>query len=206
MMGAKAAVETLLIVEKTVEQSKQGLNKLHPSIEELEKSSEGIQNITTVINDIAFQTNLLALNAAVEAARAGEAGKGFSVVAESVRTLAQKSANASHQIQSLLSDSTDRISENAKISASVNREFDLAIGQIFNITKINQDINISSESQTQGIRQISQAMLHLDQASQNLAKSAEEVSQTAGNFMINSSELKGSSEMIALKVIGKQSN
>lgn len=83
------------------------MESLGSAMTNIAKSSKKIDEIITVIDDIAFQTNLLALNAAVEAARAGEHGKGFAVVAEAVRNLAQRSAAAAKDISLIIAESQE---------------------------------------------------------------------------------------------------
>lgn len=97
--GAITIKEALLNLSKTTE----FVNKTGDKLNELGKLSLDIDGVITMINDLASQTNLLALNAAIEAARAGEAGRGFSVVADEVRSLAEKTVDATTRITDIVS-------------------------------------------------------------------------------------------------------
>jgi methyl-accepting chemotaxis protein len=94
------------------------------AMDKIEKSSQQIGQIIGVIDEIAFQTNLLALNAGVEAARAGDAGEGFAVVASEVRALAQRSADATKEIKTLISSSRDQVGQGVDLVAKTGKSLD----------------------------------------------------------------------------------
>ena len=100
------------------------MKSMTQSMDELKKSSGEISKIIKVIDDIAFQTNMLALNAAVEAARAGDAGQGFAVVAEEVRNLAQKSAQAAKNTTEIIDKNIELSEQGVSLSDEVNKALD----------------------------------------------------------------------------------
>ncbi len=142
------------------------------AVTETVEAMRQIASRISVIEEIAYQTNLLALNAAIEAARAGAHGKGFAVVASEVRKLAEGSQTAAKQIVTVASDSV-KIAEN---SGQRLRELAPAIGTTSQLVK---DVAATSNEQSSSVGQINKAMLGLNEATQQNAVAAEELSSTA---------------------------
>lgn len=164
------------------EKGEHEIQSLIKSMTEISQSSKKIEEIISVIDDIAFQTNLLALNAAVEAARAGEQGKGFAVVAEAVRALAQRSASAAKDITGLIKDSVSQIERGSHTADQSGTVLTNIVTSVKKVSDLNNEIAAASSEQTAGIQQISKAMNQLDQASQSNAASAEEIAATSGEI------------------------
>ncbi|MFS7198432.1 methyl-accepting chemotaxis protein [Rahnella inusitata] len=148
----------------------------------INSSSKKIEDITGVINSIAFQTNILALNAAVEAARAGEQGRGFAVVASEVRNLAQRSAVAAKEIENLISESVANIKEG---SDQVSRTGDSITAIITSVTQVDvlmEHISTASDEQSRGISQIEQAVTEIDGVTQQNAALVQESAAAAASL------------------------
>jgi methyl-accepting chemotaxis protein len=126
----------------------------------------------SVIEEIAYQTNLLALNAAIEAARAGAHGKGFAVVATEVRKLAERSQKAAKEIGELAGRSV-AIAEH---SGALQTEL---VAVIRNTAELVQRVSATSQEQSAGVGQVTNAMTAVDQVTQRNASAAEELSSTA---------------------------
>ena len=143
-------------------------------------SAKRIVDIISVIDGIAFQTNILALNAAVEAARAGEQGKGFAVVASEVRNLAQRSANAAREIKDLIGDSVDKVDKGTSLVRQAGETMHEVVESIRRVTGIVSEIASASAEQTTGIDQINQALVRVDNITQQNASLVEEATAASG--------------------------
>jgi len=156
----------------------------------INSSSRKIADIIGVIDGIAFQTNILALNAAVEAARAGEQGRGFAVVATEVRNLAQRSAAAAKEIKELITASVEQVDAGTQLVDKAGATMDDIVGSVRRVTSIMTDIMIAGEEQSEGINQINQAIVQMDEVTQQNAALVEEAAAAAGSLQEQAEQLE----------------
>jgi methyl-accepting chemotaxis protein len=157
----------------------------------INESSRKIVDIIGVIDGIAFQTNILALNAAVEAARAGEQGRGFAVVAGEVRNLAQRSAAAAKEIKDLIGDSVEQVEAGSRLVDQAGATMEEVVGSVKRVSDIISEIAAASDEQRTGIEQVNQAIVQMDQVTQQNAALVEEAAAAAEAMQDQASGLAG---------------
>lgn len=159
------------------------------SMHRIDGSSRKIGDIIGVIDSIAFQTNILALNAAVEAARAGEAGRGFAVVASEVRSLAGRSAEAAREIKGLITASLQEVNQGTLLVNNAGDTMGNVVSAIGNVTHIMQGISGALREQTEGVKQVSDALARIDQNTQQNAAMVQEGAAAAGSLQTQSERM-----------------
>ena len=163
---------------------------LQVAMKEMATASGNIAKIIKSIDEIAFQTNILALNAAVEAARAGEAGSGFAVVAEEVRSLAQRSAQAARETAEKIDDALAKSTRGASIAARVEQSLRTVIADTHRVDEIISRIAQASVEQARSLDQAVHSMDRIDQLTQSNTASAGQTADAAQQLDSKIGELR----------------
>jgi len=177
--NAKSAQQSANAMRAAAEQGAGQMKLLIEAMEAIRASSTDVTRIIKTIDEIAFQTNILALNAAIEAARAGEAGAGFAVVAEEVRTLAQRSAQAAQETTAKITASSFTTKAGTDVTKLVGESLDLILARACDMDRLVDAIARASVEQTTGIQQVTHAVHQIDTSTQNNASAAEKTSGAA---------------------------
>jgi len=165
------------------------MDDLRQAMDAIHTSAASIAGVLKAIDEIAFQTNLLALNAAVEAARAGEAGAGFAIVANEVRTLAQRSAQAARDTADKIETAVHNSERGVASAQRAAGHFTQIVEGTRQVEKLVAEIAAASGEQSTGIQEVNRATAQMDQVTQSTAATAEETAAQAEHLNAQAVEL-----------------
>ena len=194
--------------EKMVSAAQDSMDELNTSMSKISGASQQTLDIITNIDEIAFQTNLLALNAAIEAARAGEAGSGFAVVAEEVRNLALRSAEAAKVTSELLNTTDKEIKAGVNLVEKGRSVFKQMVERMEKSGKLVDMISSASADQAQGLDQINSVISEIETVTLQTSRSADE-SAVASREMGSQADqmnlmLDGLVKLVGLSIVDNQ--
>ena len=174
----------------TVSRGADVVARVNETMNDISSSSRKVEEITGIIEGIAFQTNILALNAAVEAARAGEEGRGFAVVAAEVRSLAQRSGTAAKEIKELITASVATVGAGARLVDEARHTMGAARDAVARVSSIMGEIEAATHEQSDGIEQVNRAVAQIDEVTQRNAALVEEAAAAAQSLEAQANTLR----------------
>jgi methyl-accepting chemotaxis protein len=167
--------ENVKNLNKAAELGKASIEEVSQDIQGIAKESEGLLEINAVMENIASQTNLLSMNAAIEAAHAGETGKGFAVVAGEIRKLAESSTAQSKTISTVLKKIKSSIDKINRSTSSVLEKFQDIDKEVRIVSDLESNIRSAMEEQSEGSKQILQAISHLQDTTSQVKDGSEKM-------------------------------
>ncbi|ACB74103.1 methyl-accepting chemotaxis protein [Opitutus terrae] len=201
--GAQQAKEFSSQARVAADSGATNMHAMKTAMDEIKTSSNDISHIIKTIDEIAFQTNILALNAAVEAARAGEAGMGFAVVAEEVRSLAQRSAQSARETAEKIAVAIAKTNQGVQLSNVVAQSLDEIVEKSRKVDAFVAEIATASTEQNQGIGQVNSAVGQMDKVTQSNAGGAEETAAAAEELSAQAKVTRENVERL-LELVGRR--
>ena len=196
---ARGAASLSEEINRAGQEGRRGMEGLLKAMTAIESSARDIQGVVKTIDDIAFQVNLLALNANIEAARAGKYGKGFSVVADEVRSLAKRSADAVKQTSHLVNEVQSRIGVGSSAAQATGEQLASMTAGVDRIAGVLAQVAQRSLGQSEALSQLNQGVSQLSQVTQTNAATAQESASITQQLQSVASDLESSAQRFQLR-------
>lgn len=197
--GHHVVEHTIMVIESLSDK----VDNAGKAINRVSKESASIGSVLDVIRGVSEQTNLLALNAAIEAARAGEAGRGFAVVADEVRTLAQRTQESTQEIQTtiellqdgiektvqVMDEGKDKVSDGVAQAMKAGDSLKMITEAVEQINELNTQIAAAAEQQAAVTDEINQNITHIRDVSAQTSQNTQQTTDACDKQQLLSNEL-----------------